>query len=60
MEEERRKGRRRKEEDSVSEDCFIRQESFMNNDNIILAIFALVVDVVNCCLYPQITVTVKF
>ena len=47
------------EEDPVSEDCFIHWESIMNND-IILAIVALVVDVVNCCLYPQITVTVKF
>ena len=48
------------EEDSVSEDCFIHREPIMNNDDIILAIVALVVDVVKCCLYPQITVTVKF
>ena len=48
------------DEDSVSEDCFIHREPIMNNDDIILAIVALVVDVVNCCLYPQITVTVKF
>ena len=48
------------EEDSVSEDCFIHWEPIMNNDDIILAIVALVVDVVKCCLYPQITVTVKF
>ena len=48
------------DEDSVSEDCFICQESITNNDNIILAIVALVVAVVNCCLYPQITVTIKF
>ena len=48
------------EEDSVSEDCFIRRESITNNDNIILAIVALVVAVVNCCLYLQITATVKF
>ena len=48
------------DEDSVSEDCFIHREPIMNNDDIILAIVALVVDLVNCCLYPQITVTVKF
>ena len=36
------------EEDSVSEDGFIHRESITNIDDIILAIVALVVDVVNC------------
>ena len=48
------------EEEGEEEDCFIHWDSITNNHDIILAIVALVVDVVNCCLYLQITVTVKF